>query len=264
MKFYLLNLKNRKKQKGFSLVELSVVVAIIGVIVAGVIGGQQLYDAAKLRRLSTEIIQYTSAINTFKEEYGYWPGDFPQATSFWTTAGGVTITNGDGDGRVRLISKQNGEDLYAWAHLTGSELIPAQFSGVVADVGNIHFDTGVNIPSSQPYGNISFTFYSVTGSPPSEDQELRYLKHYGTKLRIGIVNDSTGGIWAGTNSLNARQAKSVDDKIDDGDADSGNLITHRIQALGGCATADHLSNVADYDLDSPLDSCIIEWYLDKL
>lgn len=62
-------------QKGFTLVELSIVLVIIGLLVGGILVGQSLIDAAKLNSLVRQFQQYDAAANSFKSKYKFLPGD---------------------------------------------------------------------------------------------------------------------------------------------------------------------------------------------
>ena len=246
------NKSDSSKQKGFSLVELAVVVSIIGIIISAVIGGKKLYDAAKLRRVSTEIMQYSSAINTFKEEYGYWPGDFPQASNFWSGA-----ANGNGDGVIRFQFLVNNEDLYSWDHLENAELIKDQYDGVVKS-GTIHYSKGENLPVSAAFENITFAFYSFRPAGGN----VVYDNITGIKMIISSLS-ATGAPASTTNSFQGKQAQAIDEKIDDGMASSGNLISYR--TAGGCTDADEsTSSRADYQLNNTIEDCVVEWYIDRL
>ena len=61
--------------KAFSLIELSIVLIIIGLLVAGITGGQSLIESAKMRNYLTEMKQYKVAINAFIINKGRLPGD---------------------------------------------------------------------------------------------------------------------------------------------------------------------------------------------
>ena len=71
------------RQKGFTLIELSIVIVIIGLIVAGVIGGQSLIQQSKLRSIITDVNKYKTAYNTFYLQFSSLPGDMSNASSYW-------------------------------------------------------------------------------------------------------------------------------------------------------------------------------------
>src|SRR3984885_348580 len=71
----------KEKEKGFTLIELSIVLVIIGLIVGGVLVGQDLIRAAQVRATVTQIEKYNSAVNTFRGKYGALPGDLNAGTA---------------------------------------------------------------------------------------------------------------------------------------------------------------------------------------
>ncbi|PZP83692.1 MAG: type II secretion system protein, partial [Azospirillum brasilense] len=54
---------------GFSLVELSIVLVILGLLTGGILGGQSLIRAAELRTISTDANRYITAAQTFRDKY---------------------------------------------------------------------------------------------------------------------------------------------------------------------------------------------------
>ncbi len=87
------NLSTRKKD-GFTLLELSIAIVIIGLVIGGVMVGKSLVNASEIRRKINELNIITAAVNTFKTKYNCIPGDCINTTDFLSSVAG----NGDGDG----------------------------------------------------------------------------------------------------------------------------------------------------------------------
>src|ERR1700678_1068516 len=66
-----------KHDSGFTLIELSIVLVIIGLIIGGILTGQDLIKAAEARAQISQIEKYQTAVNAFYNKYGYLPGDIP-------------------------------------------------------------------------------------------------------------------------------------------------------------------------------------------
>lgn len=92
-------------KRGFTLVELSIVIVIIGFLVAGIAAGSSMIKQAQLRSVITDIRSYQTAFNNFKSRFSNQvPGDMTTASSFWPTpqcALADDDCNGDGDGYIR-------------------------------------------------------------------------------------------------------------------------------------------------------------------
>jgi prepilin-type N-terminal cleavage/methylation domain-containing protein len=73
----------KKYKAGFTLVELSIVIVIIGLIVAGVVGGQRLIKNAKVLSQVSDLKKYDVAFNAFVLQYDNVPGDLRAASSYW-------------------------------------------------------------------------------------------------------------------------------------------------------------------------------------
>jgi prepilin-type N-terminal cleavage/methylation domain-containing protein len=85
---------------GFTLIELSIVLVIIGLLVGGVLVGRHLIRAAELSQFSSEVQELNLKITVFKDKYGGKPGDLDKASQFFSSCvdiGGNTC-NGDGGG----------------------------------------------------------------------------------------------------------------------------------------------------------------------
>ncbi len=81
----------KQNQKGFTLVEIAIVLVIIGLLLGGILKGQEMIIQAKIKNAITDYSGVSAAYFGYQDRYRATPGDDPQATR-WTGA-----TNGDGN-----------------------------------------------------------------------------------------------------------------------------------------------------------------------
>lgn len=136
------------KKHGFTLVELSIILVIIGLIVGGVMVGQDLIKAAAIRSQISQIEQYNTAVNAFKLKYGYLPGDIPEpdASDFGFKPRGLYDGQGDGDGcltgtwanitNYKRVTFVSGENAMFWVDLYMSNLIKDKLNTATSSSSN--------------------------------------------------------------------------------------------------------------------------------
>lgn len=140
-----------KKQAGFTLIEIAIVLVIIGLLLGGVLKGQEMITNSKIKRTSNDFNGVAAAIYSYLDRYSALPGDDVNATARWS------LTNGDGDGIVDA-----GEQPDVWEHLRASGLVAGTGSNnpIHAFGGEIYVDnnangmTGTNICMSVMSGKI--------------------------------------------------------------------------------------------------------------
>ena len=101
--------RSRSKLAGFTMIELSIVLTIIGLIIGGVMVGRDLIHAAMIRKTITQKERFEAAASTFMAEYNYLPGDLPNAANFGFSGG-----SGQGTGIIFTGSncQNKDEDLF--------------------------------------------------------------------------------------------------------------------------------------------------------
>jgi len=67
----------KKEQAGFTLVEMSIVLVVMGLVIGGVFVGQDMIESAKVKAQLNQIEKYQTAVNLFETKYNYIPGDVP-------------------------------------------------------------------------------------------------------------------------------------------------------------------------------------------
>ncbi len=211
----------------FSLVELSIVIIIIGLLFVGVSGGSKLIESAKISRLMSEIRSIDSAIVAFNQAYDALPGDFDTAQSLFGTSG---VNNGDGDGLVETILGTNSADALGdeisnvFVHLQYGEFIDGSYTAQIDQLNFVKempfsaYAIYINTLSETTSGKIlDRNFY------PSSFSGKNHIFIGSVKIPFLLVNRNFKNIEGAF--LTNGQALSIDKKYDDGVMDSGSIST---------------------------------------
>ncbi len=115
------------KQKGFTLVEIAIVLVIIGLLLGGILKGQELINSARVRNLADQNSGVQAAYYGFIDRYRQVPGDWSASAA--TTAIGQTINSGgDGDGRID-VTDSFVESGGVWEQLSKAGFISGNYVG---------------------------------------------------------------------------------------------------------------------------------------
>src|SRR6266851_4946099 len=86
----------RSAESGFTLVEIAIVLVIIGLLLGGILEGQEMITQAKIKNVINDFNGITAAMNSYQDRYRAIPGDDINAASRW--AGAIA---GSGDGQFK-------------------------------------------------------------------------------------------------------------------------------------------------------------------
>lgn len=230
-------------QRGFTLIELAIVMVIIGLVVGGILTGRDLIESGYARATLTQISKYTQAANTFRSKYDYWPGDIPApyATQFGFIARGTSPGWGDGNG---LIQGSSSFGNYAYGHIpsTGEADVfwrDLYTASLIEDkITNPDFNTQFYPTSTDPSlrfppakigsGNYVYVYGGSGGTTLTPNTDANYFG-------ISVITSVTASSWQvpSTPGLTVRQAALLDAKSDDGLPQSGRTqafyINHTLQ-----------------------------------
>lgn len=226
----------------FSLVELSIVLVILGLLTGGILAGKSLIHAAELRKILSESERFTTAIHTFKDKYFGLPGDINNADKFWPT-----VTNGNADGKLYAVD----EHVDAWQQLSLAGLIEGSYDGIW-DVSG-YSPPGSNSPKSS-YGTAIWAIQGDIIDTGSWSVYKRIDNHL-------ILTGDTVSAGNSIRVLTASDAWTLDTKKDDGKAQYGKFLASGTAVCVNNSISNAPNPAVDYDLTAVATDCVIYFFL---
>jgi prepilin-type N-terminal cleavage/methylation domain-containing protein len=178
----------RIKQVGFTLIELSIVLVIIGLLMGGVLKGQELINSAKVKNMANDFRSVQTQVYIYQDKFKALPGDDKAAKDHL----GQAATDGDGDGVIEgAYNASSGEAFQFWQQIR------------LAQLASGSLDTSANnyLPTNAEGGRLGIQ----SGSTPS------------------IVNLS-GAYVICSEGILGKFAKQLDIALDDGSTSTGSVM----------------------------------------
>jgi len=250
-------LQNRESEKGFTLVELAVVMIIIGLLIGGILKGQELITNARITTTASQIESMGAAYNGFIDQFSSQPGDLPNGATRLADcvagtpcATGAAAAGGPGNGvidvDVGVAPTLANEGTAFFTQLLAAGLITG------LDGTNV-LTFGTSNPTSPVGGGLQVGDLRAVGAPAGYTAaELRprpYIVHNGI---IGVVNAAAG-------ALTPSQAANIDRRLDDGVPNTGTIISET--ATAACRAVVAGATVYDESAAASAQGCSIAYRL---
>jgi prepilin-type N-terminal cleavage/methylation domain-containing protein len=222
------------KTHGFSLIELSIVLVILGLLSGGILAGQSMIRAAELRSVTSDFQRYSTATYSFRDKYFAYPGDMADALRFWPNCAaiGTNVCYGDGDGMVEdspTSATGSEEKVRAWQHFAFAGLIEGSYSGDWPAAGPVV--PGRDVPASK-ISRGGYWYGLLVNHYGKTAQALEF-----GAARTGNHQHPAAGI------LSPEETWNIDIKLDDGLASQGKFLGVDGLDQTGCVDASPVSSV---------------------
>jgi prepilin-type N-terminal cleavage/methylation domain-containing protein len=194
--------KVSRKQGGFTLIEIAIVLVIIGLLLGGVLKGQELINTARVRALNNSVDGITAAWFSFQDRYRAFPGDYSQASD--NLPGVTTAADGDGD----AIVDSGDEGAWVWVHLQAAGYITGSYTDETVTVLSTEYGCSTDICPDNGFGagmNLSHGAHIYSESVKAAASQVdahELITGHGVPIEV---------------------LAELDRKVDDGSADSGSM-----------------------------------------
>ena len=202
----------KRTQAGFTLVEIAIVLVIIGLLLGGILKGQEMITQARIKNVANDFNGITAAYFAYMDRYKAVPGDDINASARWTS-GAVTAVNGGSDGRISglygvsspatlaqaNVDNTQGESWNFWWHLR-----------LAGFVGGPTMGQGAYSQSANAVGGI-------------------------VGVQTNAMTNLTGIVMCSSN-VPDKVAAAVDTQIDDQRSNAGQMMAYQMLATDTAAT----------------------------
>lgn len=184
----------RSKQRGFTLVEIAVVLVIIGLLLGDVLKGQELINSAKVKSLVQEFNSVSTMVYGYQDRFRFLPGDDPRVADHVNGTLATTPANSTGNSRINGAwdsATATDESFLFWQHVRLAGLASGATAVGDANYLELNVENGrIGVSSENPTSNSANfpgQFYVCSGGLTT-----RFARQIDTTMDDSVTN--TGAV----------------------------------------------------------------------
>ncbi|MBI1326529.1 MAG: prepilin-type N-terminal cleavage/methylation domain-containing protein [Alphaproteobacteria bacterium] len=209
-----------KKQNGFTLVEIAIVIVIIGLLIGGVMKGQELLRTTQMNSLITDMTGIDTAFTQFWNKYNAIPGDILNPSGILPNCTAGACADG-GDANLQIMDSNAAESAIPPAHTEEkfSAFHHLQAAGLITGIKSQLMSFGEGMPAAAIGGGywLGHDLGTATTTVPVDHRS-------GTYISYGESRTTTNGEHMG--GMLGAEVGAIDRKIDDGTPYTGRIVNH--------------------------------------
>ena len=186
----------QRRQSGFTLIEIAIVLVIIGLLLGGILKGQELINSARVKNLASDFRNVPVFIYGYQDKFRALPGDDPAASTYLTGADDASTPGTPGNGVIEGAwnsATVTDESFLFWQHVRLAGLAPGPTLTNAADYRPRNAAGGVlGVQSAAPITGITASTYYVCSSSILG----KFVKQLDTQLDNG--DTGSGAMMAST------------------------------------------------------------------
>lgn len=225
-----------KQENGFTLVELAIALMVIGLLIGGVLKGQELIENARVTATMRQIKAFDTAAMIFRNTYNALPGDIKKPNRIPNCTSAICNIAGTGNGKIGDWNTQLTEIYNFFPHMVKAGMLQGPEGGTSAEMGT----------------------HSSASEPTATTQHEKFFP----QLPMGVFVTISYPIYHGSPGINAymvrlttRQAFQLDSKMDNGTPrNSGDVV---LSTYSSCPYTTDSDGIDQYDLDQADSECEI-------
>jgi len=185
-----------RRQSGFTLIEIAIVLVIIGLLLGGILKGQELINSARVKNLAADFRNVPVFIYGYQDKFKALPGDDPAASTHMTGATNATTGGTTGNGIIEGAwdSATKTEESYLfWQHVRLAGLAPGStdINTPAVYLPSNALGGRIGIQSAKPFTSMNSGTYFICSAGISG----KFAKQLDSQLDDGVTN--TGSMQAG-------------------------------------------------------------------